>query len=323
MKVFETVLVVLFAIIAVCAEDIDPCAVVPDNTYIGDITSCEGWIKCVDGKSSVKGKCPKGYKFDWKDGVCDVESKVDCSDSFCRGKDDTFVADTRKPKRCGAYFYCSKGKAFGDICPDGRHFSKGVCVDADPAVCKDEPSVCFNVPNKINVADPELCTSYYSCNNGVATKKDCKEPFTFFDIKTGNCTDRADIECKVVCTADGKMRDPKSCRQYYTCLDGVATPTPCDEHELVDGTDDATIACKGQIEVSDELCPNRCEGRSDPFAVAFPKAGSTPCSTYLPCVDGKVYDKNLIYKCPATYLFHDKEQACKKETEVEDRKSVV
>ncbi|XP_055380623.1 uncharacterized protein LOC129611471 [Condylostylus longicornis] len=314
---------VLCTIFNITIAQEDPCLYVPDSTFISDHESCGGWIRCNNGKSS-KGKCPEGLRFDSLLGVCDLKEHVPCIDDLCNEETEgQFFADERKPRKCSAYILCYKGVAESYDCPDGLSFDKKrkVCDYKENVECTDEEnsdnSVCSAVPNDILLRNEHDCSKYWECQDHKAIENKC-DGTQLYNQRIGKCDDSENVDCEITCHKFEEgihKRNPKSCRSYFKCENEKPVEVNCKDYEfVVDGDSEEkinTLKCEDQMNVSNDLCPNRCEGRADAtFVPIYTDNAEEKCKRYHPCKDGRINGDNTIFTCPADKFLNDETQKC-------------
>ncbi|XP_035675275.1 uncharacterized protein LOC118415011 [Branchiostoma floridae] len=141
--------------------------------------------------------------------------KTSSSEGFsCEGKPDGDYAD---PEDCTMYYDCSNGIAYHMECPDGLYFNEETDQCDNPAnvdcgarrrqaprrptrrpvhgkkTSSSEGFSCEGKPNG-DYADPEDCTMYYDCSNGIAYHMECPDGL-YFNEETDQCDNPANVDC--------------------------------------------------------------------------------------------------------------------------------
>ncbi|XP_023305063.2 peritrophin-44 [Lucilia cuprina] len=165
----------------------ETCEYTPDG-FIADPNSCQSYGYCKNNQLVGTGKCPDGYLYNHKLGICDSPANVKCifdSKNAClNATDNTFVAD---PTNCNGYCYCSNKKASCTTCPEFQLFdSKNIkCVYAFEKPECTADSICRLVPNAVFVGNPNNCGGYISCLDGKGTEGTCTDGY--FNKQLGGC----------------------------------------------------------------------------------------------------------------------------------------
>jgi hypothetical protein len=194
----------------------------------------------------------------------------------CPSEDNGEVILFPKPENCSEFYQCADGYLFTHHCPDNLYYcpEKQYCawffelnctfncqiVKMKPAsidVTAVETAVPVCPPqvdgNLTLISNPDNCSSYYECDNGVPVEMDCPSTLYFCSEKSTctwiwepNCTfncqilniQPASIDVIAVETAvpvcppqvDGNLTllsNPNNCSSYYECDNGVPVVMDC------------------------------------------------------------------------------------------------
>lgn len=143
----------------------------------------------------------------------------------------------------------------------------------------DENTVCESVFDGILVANPKSCRHYFACNEGHANEGSCAEGYAFNEDKQ-----QCDPEDQVDCVLCGDERfethaDPKSCLNYYWCINGKRTKWSCSP-----GTrfDKKSSSCKPRKEARCDVT-NICRYHNS-SAIDFLVGDLNSCHKWVFCI---------------------------------------
>ena len=122
--------------------------------------------------------------------------------------------NSRVPVHIAHENLCSKFYSCYNYIPNELQCPKGLLFDTDEFICKNASQVncgdrirdnnneiideyaqraCFNKTNE-NVQNPQNCSSYYRCTNGIAVIEHCPANL-YFNVKTNSCDWYFNVNC--------------------------------------------------------------------------------------------------------------------------------
>lgn len=159
------------------------CPLVPKDTKLPSLDSCETYYICKSSKEFTKHECPNGQVFNKDKANCVPKSQGDCkigATNPCEGKDQTFATDLQN---CRMWHWCVNGKSEGSAtCPTGQYFDGKACINGK---CVNE-----NFNNNVGVTEVKnLCSimkagMYFGDYDNCATWKICN---TDKKLSQGKC----------------------------------------------------------------------------------------------------------------------------------------
>lgn len=238
----------------------------------------------------------------------------------CRFINSGFIAD---PDDCQSYGYCQGLTLVAkQKCPDNTYYN------ADLGVCQYTPkcrlnaeNMCQGVTGPSYMADPNNCTQYVLCQNGVSTTLSCPK-YQIYDPTTNSCNWASQLSGS--CSSKSPCRlvqdnvfaaDPETCGHYFACQKGSgvskACETPyffspvsnyCQTEKYCASTDDGTA---GDTPTNDQ--PPTPPADKCTAANTF-ISDETTCYGYFKCTGvGVVGD---WYKCPSKTHFDPVSSMC-------------
>ncbi|TDG47660.1 hypothetical protein AWZ03_005958 [Drosophila navojoa] len=254
--------------------------------------NCWNYFACINGKWT-KESCTGGYYFDASVGICRRDDNNQCPENkwlqpnsrskrsaSCNGlAEGTMQASTTE---CDKYVLCQNGELVEGTCGRGNIFSNsvGACVPDTDATCW----VCNNKPNGF-VMPGSCCSSYVTCNDGLAVPGTCDSGERF---DGSSCIIDVTGQCINPCgSKDGNVAHP-ICSKYFECTAGVPQVMDCPKGEAFNtktATCSATVTCNA----------NQCATAAD--GATFPDPSDT--TRFYVCVDNFA----LIRSCPPDSVF--------------------
>ncbi|XP_043866239.1 uncharacterized protein LOC6582895 [Drosophila mojavensis] len=254
--------------------------------------NCWTYFACINGKWA-KESCTGGFYFDASVGICRRDDNNQCPENkwlqpnsrskrsaSCNGlAEGAMQASTTE---CDMYVLCQNGELVEGTCGRGNIFSNsvGACVPDTDATCW----VCNNKPNGF-VMPGSCCSSYVTCNDGLAVPGTCDSGERFdgssciIDV-TGQCINPCDSK-------DGNVAHP-ICSKYFECTAGVPRVMDCPKGEAFNtktATCSATVTCNA----------NQCATAAD--GATFPDPSDI--TRFYVCIDNFA----LIRSCPPNSAF--------------------
>jgi len=234
--------VVLAVLSAAYAEEISICDGVPFNTFIPDVSRCNGWIRCTD-RGPVAGTCPEPWLFNPDTRECDWEFNVSCF----RCSNTVPVESLPVSGSCVQFIRCINGRASQHACQNGLHFNptSQQCDLPQNVGCRIEFTCPINIPPGQLVAfrSQTNCSEYFICYGQSAPVQQSCNPALHFDPVSGQCTYPNLTDCPLgegtttqgvddpvittttqasfVCPSDGYHPHPTTCSSYIVCASGV------------------------------------------------------------------------------------------------------
>ncbi|XP_022221036.2 uncharacterized protein LOC111073153 [Drosophila obscura] len=303
-----------------CTADVDNVCVdsSTDECNMSDPAAsgknCYSYQTCIDGKWQDE-ECSKDYYFDAVMGICRQDEDGSCPEnkiyfgikppvgntSFIVGQRARRSADSNAteeapccpgglaqgaivchPTDCGKYLICDNGEMVEGSCGVGNVVQNGVCVPDTGATCW----VCANKPNGYQLPNPDDCTSYVSCYNGLSVEHSCAAGEWY----NGEiCEIDVTAKCINPCScASGAVPHP-ICTKYYLCTDGVAQVVDCAVGQAFNND---TGLCSNATECNAKLCATA------PDDTTYAVDGDT--SRFYLCLNNEA----TIASCPANTAYN-------------------
>ncbi|KXJ74202.1 hypothetical protein RP20_CCG014180 [Aedes albopictus] len=270
--------------------------------------SCTKFILCVNGVQSQH-ECLNGLVFDTALNECNLAANAPpCTSVTCPANDDpanpTFI---RHPTNCRQYYICVAGQPIQQECPVDTAFnpSTNVCdLQANvqcPALWSSSSlvskslskadQICSGNTGIKNLPDPDDCSRYYLCMNGVSYSVACSTGL-IFDSQTNKCGSKETSVCvkdvtKSPCAGNvGLKYEPheQECYKYYMCMGETLYELTCQADKLFNANTgkceaSSTVICSNGVSpVTPD--PNMCAGNVGTNRLP----DSTDCTAFYVCV---------------------------------------
>ncbi|KAL5280323.1 hypothetical protein ACFFRR_004354 [Megaselia abdita] len=224
------------------------CAGKSKGTFLGDISSCDGYYYC-DGVNVAgqHGFCPKGENFNPQSQECVYNNIYSCSKSNSMQPICDYVGNGKYfgvTTSCSDWAICKNGQYQTGTCSAGLfNTNLGVCDEKVSEVKCTQASMPHDpVANHVlqgkncagwstkYIADPSTCSGFYYCNpSNIALWGQCASNKFF---SNGKCVDRSTVHCNSVDICENTanslytwVNDPLDCHKYYYCKDNTRSPT--------------------------------------------------------------------------------------------------
>ncbi|XP_033238181.1 uncharacterized protein [Drosophila pseudoobscura] len=283
-------------------------------------SNCWSYQTCINGRWQEE-NCSKDYYFDPAVGICKADEGAVCPEnkSFYSirppiGNTSLIVSQRARrsvesenneeapccpggiaqgsivchPTDCGKYLICENGEMVEGSCGVGNVVKDGVCVPDTGATCW----VCANKPNGYQLPNPDDCTSYFRCYNGLASQHSCAAGEWY----NGEiCEIDVTAQCINPCTcASGAVPHP-ICTKYFLCTDGVAQVVDCAVGEAFNNV---TGLCSAATKCDAKLCATAAD------YTTYPVAGDT--SKFYMCLNKEA----TIVSCQSNTAFNSTYGMC-------------
>lgn len=270
-----------------------------DKAYVAD--NCWSYYACISGKWQ-KESCAIDSYFDTTLAICrQDENNQNCPENKSTKKkhvkgsrdkrsvepSETCCEGTMEPhpSDCDKYLICVNEDWIEGSCGQGNIFSssQGVCMPDIDETCW----LCRTRPNGFKLPNPDDCTSYLTCSNGLATAHQCSDGEWY---NGASC--EIDVSAKCInpcnCSATATNAAHPICTKYYECNDGTATVVNCPAGE---GFDSSSGVCSSSADCPAINCATAENG------ITYPVAGDN--TKFYVCIG----QKPLIESCPQNYEF--------------------
>ncbi|VEN59247.1 unnamed protein product [Callosobruchus maculatus] len=157
----------------------------PSGTF-RDKTKCNKYFTCIANQVVARQECPQGLVFNDFLGVCDFNSRVDCSKEpvyfqSAKKNDISYNSDSRNTectvelgafrdlRNCSTFYICVSNKLVAKYnCPEGLSFNDdlGICDYSKNVNCWLPPKVFKAKQNFIQTLPPELMQKIRTCQVG-------------------------------------------------------------------------------------------------------------------------------------------------------------
>ncbi|XP_017841761.2 low-density lipoprotein receptor-related protein 2 [Drosophila busckii] len=266
--------------------------------------NCFSYLACMHGRWEQL-SCRAGYYYDAFRHICKLDELNVCPENQpakerarrsaeqppaanCTCPDDMEQgAMTVHPTDCDKYLICNNGELVEGTCGQGNIFStcNNICVPDTEGTCW----VCANRPNGYQMADPDDCTSYYICNNGLANEMSCRASERY-DAGSSACVVDVTGVCLNPCSCGTGIAAHPICNKYYQCTDGTPQVVECPAGQGFDATAEA---CSAKVTCAANQCATAPDGQT------FPVAGDD--NAYYVCLDNEAG----IRLCPVNSIYDD------------------
>lgn len=216
---------------------------------------------------------------------------------------------TAVPGDCNKFYRCANGQLFIMDCSSGLHFDQNmkICNWPDQANCKTGEVNLGCTAESDLTQDPEDCSKYYRCANGVLSSYSCQDGL-YFDSNLKVCNWPSLVQCKYSKPAGcdpsiDLTQAPNDCSKFYRCVNGVLSVLSCPSGYLFDTN---AKACNPSSQVTSCYSSPSCSSSID----LTPVPGD--CSQFYRCVN----NVQSILNCPYGYLFDRTAKTCKPANEV-------
>lgn len=286
-----------------------------DKPYKAD--NCWTYYACISGKWQ-KESCAADSYFDASLAICrQDESNSNCPENRSSKKNkkrsrrsveqeeqnpETVCCEgtmQSHPTECAKYLICANQTLVEGDCGQGNLFSssQGVCVPDIDETCW----LCRTRPNGYQVPDPNDCTAYFTCSNGLAIANKCSSGEWY---NGEEC--EIDVSARCInpcsCVTTGNVAPHPICTKYFECADGVAQKVvTCPTGQ---GFDAATGVCSSSVDCPAIQCATAESG------VAYPVVGDT--TKFYVCLDQVPH----IESCPENKEFSAEWSICLPEPSV-------
>lgn len=227
------------------ANNITICEGVPVNSFIRDVSRCDGWVRC-SSNGPVHGVCDSPWLFNAVTGACDWPENVQC-----------FTCSNTIPIQsipvngsCIQFIRCINGRATQQACQNGLHFNAATeqCDLPENARCTIQFSCPANIPpgTMVTFRSQTNCSEYSICTTGGGNpvqaacdyrlhhdpiRQQCVFP-EMTDCPLGppdngggttpNPGEPTTTPAPFNCPSDGHHPHPTTCSSFIVCASGTA-----------------------------------------------------------------------------------------------------
>lgn len=160
------------------------CRGMPEGIMLPNPDSCRAYIECRVGVRLDR-NCNDGDLFDARVGFCLPDYAVDCG---TRGDDKT--PSTRGPP--------IRPSTVGPPSPHTRPPQTSQTRIPPTRPVTNPPAkdiqVCSGIADGVVLMNPNVCRSYYECQNNQVVDRQC-DPGNYFDIRVNLCLDHSVVDC--------------------------------------------------------------------------------------------------------------------------------
>lgn len=231
---------------------------------------------------------------------------------------------------CHRYYYCVRGVAFPQECPDGQWFDRvNFICDAEEnlecdlytratteatTITTRDPSpeaICRDITNNTFVRNPMACEEFFHCINEEPHGRFCNQGLWFNFIQQ-RCTDPYEARCELdswICDGvpnNRMIRSMTSCSDFVICTDGHPIPQAC---YGITWFDEENQICTYPDDIECDLVTTRgpprsvCDGQRE-FWLA---RSADSCSEFFVCINN---EPRFPQTCPDGQFFDENLQSC-------------
>jgi len=238
---------ILLAVLSTAyAQQLNICQGVPDNTFIPNVSQCNGWFRCTPN-GPVPGTCPSPWLFNPETLECDWEANVRCF--TCPLTEPIWSMPV--PGSCVQFIRCINGHATQEVCQSGLHFNNATQQCDLPANARCE--ITFTCPSNIppgqmvSFRSDTNCSTFFVCTGSPTPLEQHCNPALHFDPRTQQCTFPEQTDCQLAppegttqnpgdpvtgnppftCPSDGHFPHPNTCSSFIICAAGTPNFMNC------------------------------------------------------------------------------------------------
>lgn len=225
------------------AQQLNKCEGIPHNTFIPDVSRCEGWFRCT-ATGPVPGTCPSPWLFNPTTRECDWDFNVQC---FTCPLTEPIVSIPVEGS-CIQFIRCINGYATQETCQSGLHFNRATqqCDLPANSGCEITFTCPPNIPpgQMVSFRSDTNCSEFFVCTGSPEPLQQSCNPVLHFDPVTQQCTFPNMTDCPLpppgegttenpedpgngttnppfTCPSDGHHPHPTTCSSFIVCAAGT------------------------------------------------------------------------------------------------------
>ncbi|KFM72710.1 putative chitinase 3, partial [Stegodyphus mimosarum] len=241
-----------------------PC----ETCLVPSMSNCKDYYLCFNYKAYPM-ECSNGLLFDQSLNTCNYQSKTLCNIASSTTITTTSTTTTtalpssttqsykcperngmfRDPSNCRRFIHCSNYWPYTKDCPGGLHFSvelqrcewpcEAKCDLTLPCVAAQQTPTPLRLPSttpdplcpckNCRVSNPESCTKYVECTNGISKRKNCPRGQTF-DHQRQRCDWAHKVDCpysQICPRSNGLFLYKDDCHKFVHCSNGIPYIKTC------------------------------------------------------------------------------------------------